>query len=68
MEKIEDSKLAYNKTMSNFLKIIVPIIIIAVVFSFSTHLAIFSFGMVMFWGIVLDWLYNFIVTKNLLKM
>lgn len=68
MEKIEDSKIAYNKTMSNFLKIIVPIIIIAVLFSFSTHLAIFSFGMVMFWGIVLDWLYNFIVTKNLLKM
>lgn len=65
-EEIENVKLAYTEVMKSFLKVMLPIIIIAIVFAFSTHLAIFSFGMVMFWGIVLDWIYNLVVTRTFL--
>ena len=65
-EEIESIKMAYTEVMKSFLRIMLPIIIIAIVFTFSTHLAIFSFGMVMFWGIVLDWIYNLVVTRTFL--
>ena len=50
-----------------FLKLI-PIIIITVVFCFSGWLNLSSFGMIMFWGLLLIAVYNAIVTKTLLKL
>lgn len=65
-KEIEDKKQVYRKTIENFAKTIVPIIIIAVVFTFSGSLSIFSFGMVLFWAIVIHILYNAVVTRTLL--
>jgi preprotein translocase subunit SecD len=50
-----------------FIKII-PIIILAITFCFISWTPISSFGMVIFWGIVLIAFYNGIVTNNLLKI
>lgn len=50
-----------------FVKII-PVIILAITFCFIRWEPISSFGMVMFWGIVLIAAYNSIVTNSLLKI
>jgi len=47
---------------------IIPVIIIAIVFGFSGLANLSSFGLVMFWGLVLIALYNLTVTKTLLKL
>lgn len=50
-----------------FIKII-PIMILVITFSFMKWTAISSFGMTMFWAIVLMALYNVIITNSLLKI
>ena len=50
-----------------FIKII-PICIIAVVFALINWMPISSFGMTMFWGIVLIALYDFVITSTILKI
>ena len=50
-----------------FLKL-VPIIIITLVFCFAGWYNLSSFGMIMFWGLLLIAVYNVIVTKTLLKL
>ena len=60
-----------NKTQETykqyFIKII-PIIIAVIAFCFAGWEPISSFGMIMFWGIVLIAIYNIIITNNLLKI
>lgn len=45
-----------------------PVIIITLVFSFAGWSNLSSFGMIMFWGLLLIAVYNVIVTKTLLKL
>ena len=47
---------------------LVPIVIITLVFCFARWSNLNSFGMVMFWGLVLIAAYNALVTKTLLKL
>ena len=47
---------------------IIPIMILAVTFCFIAWTPISSFGMTMFWGIVVIAIYNSIVTNSLLKI
>lgn len=69
-EKVND-RTVINKTKETYKEFfikIVPICIAVVTFSFINWSPISSFGMVMFWGIALIALYNFIVTNNILKI
>ena len=50
-----------------FVKIL-PIIIMIITFCFINWIPISSFGMVMFWGIVLIGGYNSLITNTLLKI
>ena len=50
-----------------FIKL-VPVMIITIVFCFSGWTNLSSFGMIMFWGLVLMAIYNIVVTKTLLKL
>jgi len=50
-----------------FLKII-PIIIITLVFCFAGWSNLSSFGMIMFWGLLLIVVYNVLITETLLKL
>lgn len=59
---------AVKATYKNLFLKLVPVMIITVVFCFSGWTNLSSFGMIMFWGLVLLALYNVIVTKTLLKL
>ncbi len=61
-------KAKQEKIYQGFFIEIIPIIITAITFCFINWMPISSFGMVMFWGIVLIMAYNAIVTNNLLKI
>lgn len=66
MTKEEINKLIKESYKEFFIKII-PICIAVVVFCFTNWMAISSFGMVMFWGIILMAIWN-LVTVTLLKI
>ncbi len=64
LAKVNDRNVVYKDF---FIKII-PIMIMVVTFCFIRWIPISSFGMTMFWGIVLIAIYNSIVTNSLLKI
>lgn len=47
---------------------LIPIAIIIIVFSFTKWYSLMSFGMIMFWGILLIAIYNICITKTLLNL
>lgn len=63
---LNSGKETYKKEIFKFILTLVPVIAIAVVFTFNNWLPIFSFGMIMFWGIVINLLYNLSITRALL--
>ena len=66
MTKKENANEAFNKSVARFLFNIVPVVIIAIVFTFNSWLPVFSFGMVMFWGILVNLAYNYVITRAIL--
>ena len=62
--KLEENSL--GKVAKEAITINVPILIIAVVFSFISYLPIASFGMVMFYAMMLMIVYHGIITRNLI--
>lgn len=56
------------ETYKEFFIKIVPICIFVIVTCFTKWAPISSFGMIMFWGIALIAIYNFIVTNNIMKI
>lgn len=55
-----------EKEILKFVLTLVPVFIIAVVFTFNNWLPIFSFGMIMFWGVAISLIYNLSITRALL--
>lgn len=53
-----DRKESFLKVMKNYYLIIVPICIITVIFTLVSSTLINSIGMVFFWGLILQFLYN----------
>ncbi len=60
----EPSKIIKNSFLEFLLKII-PVCIISIVFCFIKWTAINTFGMMMFWGIAMVFIYNLIITRTL---
>lgn len=60
-----NSKKAYNKTMLAMLLISVPSLIIGITLCFTSWLPMYSFGTIIFWGVLLVFVYNTIVTRTL---
>lgn len=65
-KKKEEQEFTYKQGFINFLFVLIPIAVTTISFSFISWIPIYSFGMTMFWGIVLIMLYNVILTKPLL--
>lgn len=65
-KKIE-LKQVINSSIKDFTLKVIPLLIIAIVFTFINLASASSFGMVMFWGLALIEIYNLLITKNLLK-
>ena len=63
-----DVNMAVKGTYKEFFVKIIPICIAIIVFSFVGWTPISSFGMVMFYGIILIALYNLIITNTLLRL
>ena len=63
----ENTDLTCNQCFTKFLPILVPIAISTVILCFVKWLPIYSFGMTMFWGIILVIVYNHVVTKLLVS-
>ena len=61
------NKIAKETYKEYFIKII-PLCIMAITFCFIKWTPISSFGMVMFWGILLIAIYNVLVTVNMMKL
>ena len=59
---------AINSTYKYMFLKLIPLILIALVFCFSGWTNLSSFGMVIFWGLILIAVYNITVTKVLLKL
>ena len=62
--KIEYKKV-YNKSILSMIFILIPTMVIGVVLSFATWLPAYSFGTVIFWGVLIMALYNAFITKLL---
>ena len=63
----ENTDLTCNQCFTKFLPILVPIAISTVILCFVKWLPIYSFGMTMFWGIILVIVYKHVVTKLLVS-
>jgi Holliday junction resolvase len=61
-----DNKKLYNKEYIQSIIKLVPTFAIAIIFTLTKWTTISSFGMVMFWGILLIAIYNRLVTKNVI--
>ena len=68
VQKVDMVKEAVNNTYKEMFLKLIPVMIISVVFSFMRWSNINSFGIIMFWGLVLIAIYNIIVTKTLLQL
>lgn len=57
----------FTKAITKFSLSMVPMLILAVVCCFSSWMSLFSFGMIVFWGLVVSVIYNAIITRASLK-
>lgn len=72
-EKLKDKKELTDKEKHKITKelagkyalILIPSLVIAIICCLTSWSAIFSFGMVIFWAIVISWIYNMLLTKFL---
>ena len=66
--KLETVKEGIKESYKEFFMKLIPICISVIVFCFISWTMISSFGMVMFWGIALIALYNYLITATMLKV
>lgn len=66
-KKIENIKQGIKDSYKEFFIRLIPICISIIVLCFASWSTISSFGMVMFWGIVLIAVYNYVITLTMLK-
>lgn len=57
----------FTKALTKFGLSMIPMLILSVVCCFSSWMSLFSFGMILFWGLVTTVIYNLIITRSLLK-
>lgn len=64
-EKIEVA-IDFQKALTRMLFVLLPLIIMTVILCFANWLPLYSFGMVMFWGIITLLIYNIVITRTLI--
>lgn len=70
LEKItESSEAPFTKSLLGFYSVIFPLIVVAFIFTlFSTNASITGIGMILFWGLLLEVIFNIIFVKNVLPI
>lgn len=61
-----DVKTAYNKTTQAMLFVLIPALIVGITLCFANWMSIYSFGALIFWGILTIFVYNTVITRTLL--
>lgn len=61
----ENSNSAFFNTLLNTYIIIIPLIVIAVVFTLYSNILLSSVGKILFWGILIHALYSIIITRTM---
>lgn len=56
----------FRENFVDLLNILIPVIIIAIVLCCAPYLQLATLGMTMFWGIIVMFIYNIIITKVLI--
>ena len=64
-KKNDSAKHAFIETIKIFNFNIIPLWIVSIIFTFMVQVTINSVGMVLFWGLFVHCIYNFIVTRTL---
>lgn len=64
--KIQQVEIAFKQAIKKSIIALIPIYLIALVFTFNSWVTIASFGTILFWGITLNIVYNYIITRTLL--
>lgn len=67
LNKEQSFKDVIKEAYIHYVWILLPLLLISVVFTFITYTPIASIGMIMFWGIVVLLIYNYVITRTLLK-
>ena len=62
-----DIEKSFTKSITKYSLSMIPMLILSVVCCFSNWMAIYSFGMILFWGLVTSIVYNLIITRTFLK-
>ena len=65
IENTSDDK--FNKKYLQLLIELIPALVISVVFNFAGILSVISFGMTTVWGLILMAIYNYVVTRKMIK-
>lgn len=63
----DKNDLKIGKTLLDFTIKTIPVYIVAIIFTFSNLVNVNSFGMTIFWGSVLLYIYNYLITWTILK-
>lgn len=61
LKSISNTRAAFGKVMKELYLTIIPVCIIAIIFTFMSGIVISSIGMVLFWGLLLQAIYNALV-------
>ena len=64
-KQTDSPKHAFLETIKRLNIAIVPLWVVAVIFTFMTHIAISSVGMILFWGLFVHVVYSFCITRTL---
>ena len=67
-KSLEDASNSFKEAVLNSLLILIPVIIISVILCFASWMSVSSFGMAIFWGILMSFLYNLVITRNLIVL
>lgn len=63
--KTDSKKHAFMESVKEINITIIPLWVVAVIFTFMTNVAISSVGMILFWGLFVHLIYNFAITRTL---
>ncbi len=61
LKDISNTRAVFGKAMKELYLTIIPVVIIAIIFTFMSGVVISSIGMVLFWGLLLQAVYNALV-------
>lgn len=64
-KKTDSPKHAFLESIKKLNVAIIPLWVVAIIFTFMTHIAISSVGMILFWGLFVHAIYSFAITRTL---